>query len=154
MIRLTDILAIGCIGIIWMTHSLIIPEAHTWLRTLPMPPFAPPYWLFTPVWIGIYICLSIALAYAFRVLTREHLYTIILWHVNAIAHIVWVPLFFRWHMLWASAIDVAVIAVTAAMLAFHMARHAWWAGGLIVPYAVWTIFATYINFGIAILHTG
>ncbi len=152
MLRFTDIIAAFCISVIWFVHRISIPEKLTWLRSLDLPPFSPPYWLFTPIWIAIYIGVIIVLAYAFRVLSRKDITTIIIWHINAIAHIAWVPLFFRLHMKWAAACDASIIAVTACILVWHMARYAWWVGVLIAPYAIWTVFATYIAFGIAILN--
>ena len=106
-------------------------------RLLRLPPLAPPGWAFPVVWTALYLLMGLASAR--------------LWQSADPAR--WEALvFFRWGW-WLAALALAVgLAVTAAALC----RRAWavdrMAGGLLLPYAVWCLYACYLNLGVYLLN--
>lgn len=151
MLRRTDIIAVSLVVAAWLANIVAMPYGHAWLNDLKLPAGMPPHWVFTPAWIGIYACVIIALAYALR-MDHNRQYITTIWSLNLIANGAWGSLFFIAQSLWLAAFDAACIAITAIILVYAMSRYAWWASVLVVPYALWTMFATYLSVGIALLN--
>lgn len=150
MIQRSDVTALICVITIWMANVIAMPQGYAWLDNLALPASMPPYWVFTPVWVGVYLCVVISLAYALRM--KYDQFTISVWIINLIANGSWGVSFFVAQSLWLATCVAACIAITAMMLVYIMSRYEWWAGALVVPYALWTTYATYLSYGIALLN--
>ena len=52
---------------------------------------------------------------------------------------------FGWHLLLLSFIEMILLEVTVVALIFLLWRKVSWAGILLIPYALWVPFATYLT---------
>lgn len=114
------------------------------------PPLAPPDAAFGPVWAVLF---GLNLLAAFRVWRRgATLIPLALWVTQLGLNLLWVILFFGQGLLgWALAEIVILLAAVAATAG------AFWkvdrlAGALLLPYAAWLAFATYLTSGIFALN--
>ncbi|KAE8415346.1 TspO/MBR-related protein [Aspergillus pseudocaelatus] len=135
-------------------------------KSLHKPAFYPPAWLFAPMWTVLYGAMGYAAHHAtgagYSALTSssssstaaqslgtnwETLYT-----TQLALNYLWMPLFFGLRRpAWALA-DILLLGGNVAAL-----MHTWWktdrtAFWLMVPYAGWLAFATYLNAGVGVLN--
>lgn len=132
--------------------ALTIPAVHTWYLSLARPLGTPPNWLFGPVWTVLYVLIGIAAWLAWR--RPWHRRALLLWGWQLLANALWAPLFFGLHLVGVALADVVVLLLLAALttLAFDRLSHS--AAVLMLPYLVWTCYATYLNAGFWWLNPG
>jgi tryptophan-rich sensory protein len=113
---------------------------------LDRPPWAPPAWLFGPVWTTLYILMGIAawMVWKERGWGRE----LYLFVFQLVLNAVWTWLFFGLKHGKLAALDIIVLAILIVMtiVAFWNVRSV--AGVLLVPYLAWVVFATALTFSI------
>lgn len=114
-----------------------------WYEMLVRPSFAPPNWLFGPVWTFLYILIGFAGARVWRL--RDGTALKVLWFVQMGLNFLWPPVFFVAHRL-----DLAMAVIAALLisilafiaLAFRQERPS---AILFLPYAAWVMFASALN---------
>lgn len=118
--------------------------------SLYQPPLAPPGWVFPVVWTALYLLMGIA-AYQIYItnrIGREGALT--LYAVQLLINMVWPVLFFGFQEYWLAFLWLLLLLT----LVFLTMREFWRikppAGGLLLPYFLWVIFAGYLNLLIAI----
>jgi len=126
----------------------------SWYAQLQKPSFAPPNWLFAPMWISLYLMMAVA-AY-------------LVWHkglgfkgvgtaltvflVQLLLNALWSPVFFGLRSPLAGAVVIVVLwlAILATIIAFaKISQPAAW---LLVPYLLWVSLATVLNISIYFLN--
>ena len=141
----------GIIGSIFTIQSI-----PTWYATLIKPHFAPPNWLFAPVWTILYALMGIA---AFLIWEKKQggkkneagAALNIFWFQLAL-NVLWSIVFFgaRSPLLGLIIILIMLFAIALAMGRFYFIdRRAFW---LMAPYIIWVGFATLLNFYIFALN--
>jgi tryptophan-rich sensory protein len=118
-----------------------------WFRGLDKPDWYPPPQAFGIVWTVLYAGIAWA---GGEVLTRGggrsfgRAYA-----ANLALNAAWTPLFFRYHRPWAAAAESALLTASTVDLARRAASVSPAAAAVLVPYAVWTAFATALTAAIA-----
>jgi translocator protein len=110
------------------------------------PAWAPPPWLFGPVWTVLYALIGVAGWWVWRVGPgRPHRAALSLWGAQLVVNAAWPGVFFGLGELgWALVVIVTLdVLVVATIVAF--ARLARFAAALLLPYLVWILFATALN---------
>lgn len=114
---------------------------------LDKPDWAPPAWLFGPVWTVLYALIGIA---AWLVARRGPASrpALALWGVQLALNAAWTPIFFGLRAPGVALAEILVmwVAIAATTVAFFARRTA--AGALMLPYLAWVSFATALNFAI------
>ena len=119
-----------------------------WYRTLARPAFAPPNWVFGPVWTLLYALMAIA---AWRVWLASpspaRSWGLLLFLAQLALNLAWSWIFFRRHAIGAALVEIAVLwmAIGAATLAFSRVDLV--AAWLMAPYLAWVTFASALNAG-------
>jgi tryptophan-rich sensory protein len=121
------------------------PDYYADLRK---PSWAPPPWLFGPVWSVLYAMIGVA---AWLVSRRGGSGTgraLGLWGGQLALNAAWTPIFFGLRAPGPALVEIAVlwVAVVVTTVAFFARRTA--AGALMLPYLAWVTFATALNFEI------
>lgn len=118
------------------------------------PPLSPPQWLFPIAWTVLYILMGIAAYFVYnaRMPNTQKSRALLLYSVQLILNFVWPLIFFNgenflFALAWLIAMLIFVIASTIAFFGVDKK-----AGALMLPYVIWTAFATYLNYGIYILN--
>lgn len=130
------------------------PSIPTWYATLSKPEFAPPNWIFGPVWITLYTLMGIAAFLVWRkgLKRREVKSALSIFVGQLVLNTLWSLLFFGLRSPAAAFVEIVALWLTifAMIIAFEkISRPAAW---LLVPYILWVSFAGYLNYMILILN--
>jgi tryptophan-rich sensory protein len=130
-------------------------DAGTFYATLARPSWAPPAWLFGPVWSALYALMAISawLVWRHRGFAGARA-ALMLYIVQLAANALWSWLFFAWHRGGLAFAEVLVLwcFVVATIVAFR--RVSALAGALLLPYLAWTTFASALTFAVWRLNPG
>ena len=116
---------------------------------LQQPSWAPPSWVFGPVWTLLYAMMALAAWLVWRTgPSPESRRALSLYAIQLVLNAAWTPLFFGlgWH-------GVAFVEICALLLVLVATVVLFWrrtvvAGLLLVPYVAWTAFALGLNFAV------
>ena len=123
-----------------------------WYNNLTKPLFAPPDWLFAPVWMVLYVLIFAALVFYFLQNTENKESGYLFFGIQLFLNIIWSPIFFMAKNI-AGAFFVIIlldIFVVLTLIKFYSVKKI--AGILLVPYLIWILFATYLNGGYLFLN--
>ncbi|MGW6445678.1 TspO/MBR family protein [Lentzea sp. NPDC055074] len=140
----------GAVLVTAVVGSLFSVSAGSTYMALEQPSWAPPAWLFGPVWTTLYVMIAAAGWLAWRAgATRREL---ALFGAQLVLNAAWTPLFFGLGWFWVAFAEIVVlwIAIVAVIVAFYRRNKA--AGLLLVPYLGWVSFAAALNLSIALLN--
>ncbi len=129
----------------WLTSLSI----NGWYRTLTMPSFAPPDWIFGPVWTALYLMMAVAAWLVWRERRGKPVTgPLVIFAGQLILNIAWSGLFFALQSPGLAAGEVVLLwlAILATIVAFR--RVSTFAAALLIPYLLWVSFATVLNFAI------
>lgn len=122
-------------------------NAGDFYRQLVRPDWAPPAWLFAPVWSTLYLLIGIAAWLVWRERGfRGARIALTLFLIQLAANALWTWLFFAWQLgLW-SFVEIVILwgLIVATVAAFWRMRPL--AGALLLPYLAWVTFAVGLTF--------
>ncbi|HTY39939.1 MAG TPA: TspO/MBR family protein [Candidatus Paceibacterota bacterium] len=119
-----------------------------WYDKLVKPSWTPPGWVIGIVWTTIFILAAISAILVWNGMPRSNVFwfIIMLFLLNGLLNVFWSYLFFGaphalgWATLEAAVLDLSVIALVVLIWPFSRL-----AAGLLMPYAAWVAFATYLT---------
>jgi tryptophan-rich sensory protein len=144
-----------CLGAGGLGAIATTPEIEGWYKTIEMPSWNPPDYIFGPVWTTLYVMMAVA---AWMVWKQDGFKAaaapLMLFAVQLGLNVAWSWIFFGMHQPgWAFAeIVILWLAIVATTIAFFQKSKV--AGGLMVPYLAWVSFASVLNFTIWRLNAG
>lgn len=126
----------------------------TWYSTLIKPSWAPPAWLFGPVWGVLYTIIAISFGAVFWGVIRGNLpYLIALPFVlNLIFNLAFSPLQFGLKSNFLAAIDVMLVLGTLIWALWAIYPHLPWVTYVNLPYLAWVSFATVLQLTVTYLN--
>ncbi|MFC8009870.1 TspO/MBR family protein [Streptomyces cinereoruber] len=133
--------------------GLASTDAGDTYNALDRPAWAPPGWLFGPVWTVLYGTIAVA---AWLVLRNPHGPTrtaMTWWSVQLLLNLAWTPLFFTAGEYGLAFLDICLLLAALLTTMVLFARHCGAAALLLVPYALWVTFASALNLAIWLSHT-
>lgn len=126
--------------------ALASVDAASFYRALVRPAWAPPAWLFGPVWSILYTAMAVAAWLVWREgPTPERRRALLLFVVQLAANALWSWLFFAWRLGGPALAEVLLLwaLIVATIIAFKRVRPL--AAALLVPYLAWVTFASVLN---------
>ncbi len=148
------VLSLLLVAAVAVSGSLInAGETDGWYAAADKPPATPPGWLFGPVWSILYTAMAVAAWLVWRSAGFDGARAALgLYGVQLALNAAWTPVFFGAERLFLGLVIVLALdlAILATAVAFR--RHSRTAALLLVPYLTWTLFATYLNAGVAALN--
>lgn len=123
------------------------PNIATWYAYLNKPAFNPPNWVFSPVWISLYLLMGIAVWLVWRqgMGAKGVKSAVILFVVQLIVNPVWSFAFFGLHSPLYGLIVIIVLWVLILLTITRFFKVSKTAGVLMLPYILWVSFATVLN---------
>ena len=117
-----------------------------WYPALEKPPYTPPGTFIAVAWTSIYVLTALSLIVFIRTgRTRGPLAPVVaLYVVNGVINAAWSYVFFVEHLLALAALDALLIALSVLALILLVRRRSPAAAVLLVPYLLWSSFATYL----------
>ena len=145
---------IGCEAVGVLGTSFTIPAIPAWYATLNKPFFAPPNWVFGPVWTLLYFLMGVSFYLVWKQGIKQKRVRIacLLFLAQLGFNLIWSPIFFG---LQAPLLGLIVIMamwmlIVMTMKKFYLlSRPAFY---LLVPYLLWVSFATLLNAAIVVLN--
>jgi translocator protein len=135
-------LGVGALGGLATSTSV-----RTWYPNLVRPSFAPPSWLFGPVWTTLYVMMGVASWLVWREgFTKPEVRSALaLYGVQLAFNLAWSWLFFGLRQPLLALIDIVVLLALVALTVGRFAPVSRTAAGLMLPYLVWVAFAAALN---------
>lgn len=137
-----------CFAVAAVSGLWTAAEVPAWYTTLARPSFAPPDWVFGPVWTVLYGMMAVAAWLVWRAPgSSRRAYGVRFFLVQLGLNFCWTPIFFHYHAIGGALADIAVlwVAIVGTIAVFgRVSRVAAW---LLVPYLAWVSFATLLNAG-------
>ncbi len=116
---------------------------------LQQPSWAPPSWLFGPVWTALYAAMAVAAWLVWRSGSiAETKGALAAYAAQLVLNAAWTPLFFGLGWRGIALIDITVLWVVLLATVVLFFRRTAVAGWLLVPYLAWTTFALCLNFAV------
>jgi len=126
---------------------------YSWYSSLIQPPLAPPAWLFSPVWIILYILIiSSLIFYIVKKTELKKVWGYILFFTQILVNLAWTPAFFGVKNIGLALVIVILLDILVLFNIIEFSKISKIAGKLLIPYFIWILFATYLNIGIFILN--
>ena len=122
-----------------------------WYSTIAKPSFNPPDWIFGPVWITLYIAMSVAV-WLIWINPKKTEKVIYIYFIHLLVNGSWSLFFFGLHLILVSLIIIAVIIFLVVWLIKLYYPINKISSYLMFPYLAWLSYAFLLNFYIFILN--
>jgi tryptophan-rich sensory protein len=127
-------------------------NAENWYQMLIRPDWAPPAWLFGPVWTVLYALIAISFGYVFLKIAKKELPIMfgLPFVLNLIFNFAFSPLQFSLQSNILAAIDIILVLGTLIWLIVASWNKVRWVALINIPYLLWVSFATVLQITITV----
>ncbi len=125
-----------------------------WYQTIIKPTWAPPSWLFGPVWSVLYTIIALSFGVVFyKLFTKQIPFSVALpFILNLVFNFAFTPLQFGLRNNLLASIDIVLVLVTLIWALFAIWPYAKWIALVNIPYLLWVSFATVLQITITYLN--
>lgn len=118
------------------------------------PSWAPPAWVFGPVWTILYLIIAISFGWVFWQVWKGKLPKYVLWPfiLNLVANFLYTPMQFGLQNFLLATADIIVVWLTIVVIIVMMWDRVRWVSYAQVPYLMWVSFAMVLQFTITWLN--
>ena len=123
-----------------------------WYQNLTRPALSPPNWIFTPIWSILYILIFTSLAIYIQSYVPDKKIGYVYFIIQMLLNIFWSPVFFGLKNIIGALTIVILLDIFVILTIIKFFQASKIAGIILIPYLIWILFATYLNFGYLILN--
>ncbi len=129
-------------------------DNSNWYLQLIKPTWAPPSWLFGPVWSVLYVLIIISFGKVFHMLFKGKIsFAIALpFILNIFFNLIFTYLQFKLKNNFLASIDIILVFVTLVWAMVAIFPYAKWISYIQIPYLLWVSFATILQLTITFLN--
>lgn len=129
-------------------------KAYNWYQTLIKPKWAPPSWLFGPVWSVLYVLIAISYGYVVYLFFTKKISFIVLlpFILNIIFNLIFTPIQFGLRNNLLAGVDILLVLSTLIWLMVVIYPYAKWVTFINAPYLLWVCFATVLQLTVTFLN--
>jgi len=129
-------------------------SAYSWYQQLTKPSWAPPGWLFGPVWTALYIIIAASFGAVFyKAATKQLSWLIALpFALNLVFNFAFTPLQFGLKNNFLAAADILLVLATLLWALIAIWPQARWIVYVNIPYLLWVGFATVLQLTVTYLN--
>ena len=131
-----------CLGVGYLSSLMQTEALREWYPTVVKSPLSPPNMVFPIVWTALYILMGLSLGECFR---TNNMRAVLPWVLQLVANFLWTIFFFRLRDPLLGLVDLLLLIVLTIWYMSSASRTSLGAGWLMVPYLLWLLFATYLN---------
>jgi tryptophan-rich sensory protein len=142
LISLVAVIVVAAVG------GLASADAAADYGQLAQPGWAPPSYLFGPVWSALYLLMAIAVWLVWRADPQWRNRAIIAYGVQLALNLIWSPLFFGIGWRGLALVDIVLLDVVVVVTIAAFWRVQRTAALLMLPYLGWILFATALNYSV------
>ncbi|MGE6619029.1 TspO/MBR family protein [Bacillus mycoides] len=133
---------------LFYVSSILFPIDRSWYNSLDKPSWTPSGMTIGIVWAVLYVLIALSVTIIHN---KYNFKTKLFWSLFVLNYILNQAFsFFQFHQkdLFLATIDCLLVAVTAFLLIIYSFRLSKVAAWLLIPYLLWTTFATYLSWAI------
>jgi translocator protein len=121
-------------------------EIPHWYATLNRPSFAPPDWLFGPVWTALYILLGISFFLIWNLESgKQRNLAMAVFLLQLLLNFAWTFLFFYFKLIGVALVEIVALWLCIMMMIILFYKIKPIAAFINIPYLLWVTFATLLN---------
>ncbi len=141
-------------GVGFLSSILSSGNMQQIFETLKQPSFAPPAWLFAPVWIILYALMGLAAYRIWKLGTdrKDVKKALYLYVIQLFLNFLWPIIFFRFGLIGLALLEIVILLLFIVLTTKSFLKLDKIAGYLMIPYVLWVMFATILNYSIWILN--
>jgi len=127
---------------------------NTWFEQIIKPDWAPPAWIFGPVWAFLYVIIGITFVYAGWLFSKGKISFMILlpFILNLVFNLLFTTIQFKLQSNLLSSIDILLVLGTLIWLMISIYPHSKWIALANIPYLLWVSFASVLQLTITYLN--
>jgi len=120
---------------------------YDWYSQLLKPTWAPPAFLFGPVWTVLYILIAISFGSVFKMLLQKQITLMVAmpFILNIIFNLAFTPIQFGLRNNLLAAVDILLVLITLVWAIGVIMPIRKWIGYIQIPYLLWVSFATILQ---------
>ena len=129
-------------------------NAYNWYQTLIKPSWAPPSWLFGPVWTVLYVLIAVSFGKVFLMAWQKQVTFLVVlpFILNLIFNFAFTPIQFGLKNNLLAAVDILLVLGTLIWAMAAIYPHAKWVALINIPYLLWVLFATVLQLTVTFLN--
>lgn len=129
-------------------------NTYNWYQQLIKPSWAPPSWLFGPVWSVLYAIIAVSFGYAGYLFFKGRISFLIIlpFILNLIFNAIFTPVQFGLKNNFLASLDIILVLATLVWALIAIYPHARWVTIANIPYLIWVSFATVLQITITVLN--
>lgn len=148
------ILILLCEGVGFLGSFFTVANIPTWYASLEKAPFNPPNWIFGPVWTILYFLMAVSLFLILeKKIKKQKTVLIALFIIQLVLNFLWSLIFFGLHQPAIAFLEIELLWIAIALLIIDSWKYSKSAAILLVPYLLWTSFASLLNLYIVVLNS-
>lgn len=121
---------------------------YNWYNALNKPFLTPPPNIFPIAWTILYTMIALSAFYFLKNgFSKEKILPFTVFVIQLCLNFAWTPVFFDKHNINGAFLIVILLAVFVLFNIILFYKHSKIAGILLIPYFLWIIFASYLNYG-------
>lgn len=130
-------------------------QTYSWYQNLIKPTWAPPSWIFGPVWSFLYLIIFVSFGKVFLMAYNKQIPFIVVlpFILNLIFNFLFSPIQFQLQNNLLASIDILLILSTLVWALVAIYPYAKWVSFINIPYLLWVSFATILQITITILNS-
>lgn len=129
-------------------------NSYNWYSILIKPSWAPPSWLFGPVWTFLYILIAVSFGKVFIMAFKKEIpFAVALpFILNLIFNFIFTPLQFGLKNNYLATLDILLVLGTLIWAMWAIYPHTKWITYIQIPYLAWVSFATILQLTVTYLN--
>lgn len=139
-ISFLSVIVAGLIGGVANSTSLT-----TWYSHLAKPSLVPPGYVFGIVWTILYFLMAVSLYLVWKKRSATTKLAVKVFYLQLTLNVLWSIIFFGFHQIFLGLVDILFLLFVIVWTIVLFSRLSKTAMYLLIPYLVWVIFATYLN---------
>ena len=128
-----------------------ISSKEPWYSQLTKSNYNPPDWIFAPIWLTLYLMMTIAI-WLFWHSKKRDMNTIYIYFIHIVFNTTWSIVFFGLHQIFLALVALIVLIFLIIILIQRFKRVNLLSYYLMIPYLLWTVYALFLNFNLLVLN--
>jgi translocator protein len=131
-----------------------LPGMPVWYDSLVKPLFAPPSWIFSPVWMASFVLMGFTLFLILQsgITQRDVTFGLILFVAQLFFTLGWAWAFFGAHLIFVAMLLMIALFASILCATIQIFRFSAYGGMLMIPCLIWTFYLAYLNYGLMTLN--
>ena len=128
-----------------------ISSKEPWYSQLIKSNYNPPDWIFPPIWLTLYLMMTIAI-WLFWHSKKRDMNTIYIYFIHIVFNTTWSIVFFGLHQIFLALVALIVLIFLIIILIQRFKRVNLLSYYLMIPYLLWTFYALFLNLNLLVLN--